>query len=207
MEDIRFPSSAALLYVVIESPVEGNQPVECNQIVAKFRLHSTVSERPGGNRHMREYKINKTWFLALLVAFMFLVGGCDESSHAQAAIKHRTRTATATATATRTATATPTRTATATPTATPTSIPVVVSSNPPSTGCAGQGVPINSKIVVGFNQPMNSSTIIATSTFLVAISPPGTGSIAGVVTYDATNNIGIFTPSSLLLPSTTYKVT
>jgi hypothetical protein len=54
---------------------------------------------------------------------------------------------------------------------------------------------------------MNSSTIIATSTFLVAISPPGTGSIAGVVTYDATNNIGIFTPSSLLLPSTTYKVT
>jgi hypothetical protein len=80
MEDIRFPSSAALLYVVIESPVEGNQPVECNQIVAKFRLHSTVSERPGCNRHMREYKINKTWFLALLVAFTFLVGDATRAA-------------------------------------------------------------------------------------------------------------------------------
>ena len=158
---------------------------------------------------MRKYKIDKTWLLALLVAFMFLVGGCDESSHAQAAIRHRTTTATATATATPTATLTATSTATATATATPTAtstpIPVVVSSNPPSTGCGGQGVPLNWKITVTFNQPMISSTI-NTTTFTVE-NMTTLVSIAGTVSYDATNYIGIFTPTSLLLPNTTYKVT
>jgi hypothetical protein len=66
-------------------------------------------------------------------------------------------------------------------------------------------VPINSAIDVSFNQAMNASTI-NTTTFLVTI-PPSTTPIGGTVTYDATNHIAIFTPSSPLTPSTTYKVT
>jgi hypothetical protein len=121
-----------------------------------------------------------------------------------------TRTATPTPTKTATPTPTPTLTRTPTPTLTPTptptpGLPVVVSTVPSITGCGGLGVAINSKIVVSFNQPMNSSTI-NTSTFLVTI-PPSTTPILGTVFYDATNNLATFTPSSPLLPGTLYKVT
>ncbi len=124
-----------------------------------------------------------------------------------------TPTATATATATPTATDTPTATATdtPTPTATPTPVvPVVVSVLPPISGCGGQGVPINRKIMVSFNQPMDPATIrdpitMISTTFTVM--GPGPTPIAGTVAYDSTNNIAIFTPTSPLPVSTTFTGT
>jgi hypothetical protein len=145
--------------------------------------------------HMRKYKIDKTWFLALLVVFTFLVVGCDESGNKSRTILDPAGTPTPKPT--------PTPTATPTPTPTPTP-PVVFSTNPPISGCGGQGVPINRKITVAFSQAMDPTTI-TTTTFTV--TGPGLTPVTGTVTYDATNNIAIFAPTGLLPASTTFTGT
>ena len=143
---------------------------------------------------MRKYKIDKTWFLALLVVFTFLVVGCDESGKSRTILDPA---------GTPTPKPTPTPTATPTPTPTPTP-PVVFSTNPPISGCGGQGVPINQKIAVAFNQAMDPLTI-TTTTFTV--TGPGLTPVTGTVTYDATNHIAIFAPTGLLPASTTFTGT
>ncbi|MHB8381666.1 MAG: Ig-like domain-containing protein [Candidatus Binataceae bacterium] len=65
-------------------------------------------------------------------------------------------------------------------------------------------MPINDKIAVGFNQAMDPATVTS-STFTV--TGPGTTPVAGTVSYDATNNIAIFAPTSLLAVSTTFTGT
>jgi len=65
-------------------------------------------------------------------------------------------------------------------------------------------VPINHEIVVSFNQEMDPATL-DTTTFTV--TGPGLTPVAGSVSYDATNNIAIFTPTSLLAVSTTFTGT
>ena len=65
-------------------------------------------------------------------------------------------------------------------------------------------MPINHEIVVSFNQEMDPATL-DTTTFTV--TGPGLTPVAGSVSYDATNNIAIFTPTSLLAVSTTLTGT
>ncbi len=65
-------------------------------------------------------------------------------------------------------------------------------------------MPINHEIVVSFNQEMDPATL-DTTTFTV--TGPGLTPVAGSVSYDATNNIAIFTPTSLLAVSTTFTGT
>jgi len=156
---------------------------------------------------MREYKMNNKWFLAFLVAFAFLWAGCHGGHHGS---DHRSRaTATPTGsgsptpTASRTGTATPTHTSTTTATATATASPIapapmVISSNPALSGCGGQGVPINRKVAVSFNEAMDPTTITQTT---FTLEGPGSTPIPGTVSYDTTNNIAIFTPNGGLLPA------
>lgn len=154
---------------------------------------------------MREYKMDRTWFLALLVASAFLWAGCHGGGDSSGG-GHRSR-ATATATATGsgspTPTASPSGTATATHTSTATATPtppapMVISSNPAISGCGGQGVPINRKVAVSFNEAMDPTTINQ-ATF--TLEGPGSTPILGTVSYDTTNNIAIFTPNGGLLPA------
>ena len=65
-------------------------------------------------------------------------------------------------------------------------------------------MPINHQIVVSFNQEMDPATL-DTTTFTV--TGPGLTPVAGSVSYDAINNIAIFTPTSLLAVSTTFTGT
>jgi hypothetical protein len=81
---------------------------------------------------------------------------------------------------------------------------MVISTNAPASGCGSQGVPINREITVGFNEPMDSTTLTI-ATFKV--TGPGVTPIGGAVTYDATNNIAIFTPTGPLPTNTTITVT
>ena len=114
-----------------------------------------------------------------------------------------TDTPTVTATPTATATSTSTATATATPTATPTAVaPTVLSSAPAIVGCGGQGMGTTQKITVTFSEPMNSASLMAPGTFTV--TGPGPTLIAGTVTYDATNNTAIFTPTAPYPASSTF---
>ena len=48
-------------------------------------------------------------------------------------------------------------------------------------------------ITATFSEPMNSASIVASGTFTV--NAPGPTPVAGTVTYDATNNTAIFTPT------------
>jgi hypothetical protein len=63
------------------------------------------------------------------------------------------------------------------------------------------GVPLNQKIAATFSKTMDATTI-TTSTFTVL---QGTTPVSGFVSYSGTT--AIFTPSSNLLPSSTYSVT
>ncbi len=60
------------------------------------------------------------------------------------------------------------------------------------------GVPVNQVISATFNEPMNPSTISAT-TFL--LKGPGTTAVAGTVSYNATGSVASFAPATFL-PST-----
>lgn len=151
------------------------------------------------NRQLREYKMDRTWLLALLVAFTFLWAGCHGGDHGSDRRGHHGPTSTATATSSVSATPTPTATSTSTPTATPIpAAPMVISSNPAISGCGGQGVPLNRKIAVSFNEAMDQTTITPTT---FTLKGPGSTSIVGTVSYDTTNNIAIFAPNGGLLPA------
>src|SRR5580658_1565941 len=183
-------------------------------------------------RRTRKNKIDQTWLPALLVTFMFLAAGCDGDSGGHRSTATPTAIATVaptpapmpTSTPTPISTPTPVRTSTPTPiptptpvrTSTPTPIPTPTPVRTPTPtptpiptpvpipaipGCGGQGVPINHEIVVSFNQEMDPATL-DTTTFTV--TGPGLTPVAGSVSYDATNNIAIFTPTSLLAVSTTF---
>ncbi len=64
-------------------------------------------------------------------------------------------------------------------------------------------VPINRQITATFNKPMNPATI-STATFTVA---SGGSNVTGVVTYDATNNVALFAPTTSLTANTVYTAT
>jgi hypothetical protein len=167
----------------------------------------------------RNSTIGKTCFLASLVALTFTMAACHDSGGGAAPQKQmpaptatgtplptpsQSRTPIPIPTATPTATASATATATATPTPTPTSTPIVVSVNPPLSGCGSQAVALNQKIVASFNQLMDPSTITATT---FTVTGPDSTVVAGSVAYDATNNIAIFTPTALLTANTLYTGT
>ncbi len=76
-----------------------------------------------------------------------------------------------------------------------------VSSTNPANGAAA--VPLNRKITATFSKAMNGATI-TTATFTVV---NGVNNVAGVVTYDATNNTAIFTPTALLAANSTFTAT
>jgi hypothetical protein len=153
----------------------------------------------------RKYNSNKLWFLALLLLVTSSMAACDEGGGGSSSAHHKpTATPTSTVAPTATPTSGPTPTRTATPTSTSTPTPIVVSVYPPVSGCGSQGVPINDKIAVGFNQAMDPATVTS-STFTV--TGPGITSVAGTVSYDATNNIAIFAPTNLLAVSTTFTGT
>ena len=78
--------------------------------------------------------------------------------------------------------------------------PTVVYINPAS----AQSVPINSLVVIIFNEAMNSSTINA-STISLSTGTTGTTVAGSVSSFSGTT--AIFTPTSNLLPGTTYTVT
>jgi hypothetical protein len=150
----------------------------------------------------RGYKIDK-WLLPLLIAFTFLIASCggDHGNNARRIGPNPSPTPTASPSPT----PTPTPTASPSPTPTPTPVPpMVISTNAPASGCGSQGVPINREIAVGFNQPMDPTTLTM-ATF--EVTGPGVTPIGGGVSYDLTNNIAIFTPSDPLPTGTTITVT
>jgi hypothetical protein len=67
------------------------------------------------------------------------------------------------------------------------------------------GVCPNTVVTATFSKAMNPATINTTTFTLTSGSPPAL--VAGVVTYDASSNTAIFTPSSTLAVSTTYTAT
>jgi len=158
-----------------------------------------------GQQHTnsREYNIDKRWFLTLLIAFAFLLAACHGGGGNSANVRIR-HTPTPRSTPTSTVAPTPTVTVTPTPTPTPAPTPIVVSVFPPLSGCASQGVATNQKIIVSFNQPMDPATL-TTTTFTV--TSPGPTSILGTVSYDASNDTAIFTPTSPLAVGTVFTGT
>jgi hypothetical protein len=81
--------------------------------------------------------------------------------------------------------------------------PTVESANPAN---GASGIPINQGISVNFNQNMNPASFIQTSCNMqAAFTLQGSALVAGTVTYNGTT--ATFTPSSNLLPSTTYTAT
>jgi hypothetical protein len=164
---------------------------------------------------MRKSTIDKTYCLGLLLVALSLVVGCNGSSSSSSSPSTHAATPTPTPVVSPTSTPTPvvsptsTSSTSPTPTPTSTSTPIVISTSPAVSGCANQGVPINQNtITVGFNVPMDSTTITGTTTNFT-VTGPGTTPIPGNVTYDAANNTAIFTPtnSPQLPASTTITVT
>src|SRR5579872_415997 len=120
-------------------------------------------------------------------------------------IRTATPTPIPTATPTPIRTATPTPTATATPTPTPTPVaPTVISVDPPTLGCGGQGRPVNQKVTATFSEAMDPTTIID-STF--TMTGPGLTPVGGSVAYDAASDSAIFTPTGTFAPSTVFTAT
>jgi hypothetical protein len=78
--------------------------------------------------------------------------------------------------------------------------PEIVSTNPDN---LATNVPLNQAVSATFTQAMNPLTI-TTGTFQLN-GPSNT--VAGTVSYDAINFIATFTPTSPLIPSTTYTAT
>jgi hypothetical protein len=79
-------------------------------------------------------------------------------------------------------------------------VPTVASTNPASGATV---VPLNQKIAVTFNQPMNPATITAAGAFTLEITA-GSVPVAGTVTYVAAANTALFTPTANLAPSTPF---
>ena len=77
-----------------------------------------------------------------------------------------------------------------------------VTSTVPAAGMTG--VAVNQMISATFTQPMNPSTISAT-TFL--LDGPGTAAVAGTVSYTSTGSVASFAPTAALAFNTTYTAT
>lgn len=86
-------------------------------------------------------------------------------------------------------------------TAQPPTAPTVISTIPVNNAT---GVPLNQTLSAVFSKAMNAATI-STTTFRLT-GPSGTV-IAGTVGYTASTNTATFTPSGVLLPSSTYVAT
>jgi hypothetical protein len=76
--------------------------------------------------------------------------------------------------------------------------PVVISVSPPN---GSAGLCPNTVVTAAFSEAMNPATIDG-ATF--TLTGPGTAPVAGAVTYNASSNTAIFTPSSSLTVSTVY---
>lgn len=87
--------------------------------------------------------------------------------------------------------------------ATDTTAPTITLTSPINLATA---VPLNSTVNATFSKAMDQTTL-GTTTFTLATSAVPAVSVLGAVTYDAVNNIAIFTPSSNLAASTTYTAT
>lgn len=78
--------------------------------------------------------------------------------------------------------------------------------NPTVTGFApasnAVNVPVTSRMTISFSEPMAASTVNATTITLLNSST--TGTVPGLVSYDATGNIATFTSSTLLDYATQY---
>ena len=83
-----------------------------------------------------------------------------------------------------------------------TTIHPTITSTTPLSGASG--VPVNSTVNATFSEPMDPSTLSAT-TFTVAQS--GVPALTGTYAYDPASNIATFKPTSNLAPSTTYTAT
>ena len=80
--------------------------------------------------------------------------------------------------------------------------PTVLAVSPPNNA---SGVAITSAVTVTFSEPMNASTITATT---FNLRNTGTGAlVAGTITYNAAANSATFTPSAPLANGTNYTVT
>jgi hypothetical protein len=79
--------------------------------------------------------------------------------------------------------------------------PVVISVAPP---VGASLICPNTIVTATFSEAMNPLTIDGTTFTLMG---PGTAVVAGVVSYDASNNTAIFTPASSLVLSTAYTAT
>ena len=88
------------------------------------------------------------------------------------------------------------------PGAKPVLTPPTVISVAPLSGAAG--LCPNTTVTATFSVAMNSTSINGTT---FTLTGPGTTPVAGVVTYDASSNTAIFTPSSALALSTLYTAT
>ncbi|HZL67561.1 MAG TPA: Ig-like domain-containing protein [Candidatus Limnocylindrales bacterium] len=88
------------------------------------------------------------------------------------------------------------------PGAKPVLTPPTVISVAPLSGAAG--VCPNTTVTATFSVAMKSTSINGTT---FTLTGPGTTPVAGVVTYDASSNTAIFTPSSALALSTLYTAT
>jgi ketosteroid isomerase-like protein len=82
-------------------------------------------------------------------------------------------------------------------------LPAVTSTVPAS---GATNVPLNQKVAATFNTPMTATTITAAGTFTLATTTGGTA-VPGAVTYDASSNTAIFTPTAALSASTQYTAT
>ncbi|MFZ1887335.1 MAG: Ig-like domain-containing protein [Candidatus Binataceae bacterium] len=140
-------------------------------------------------KNLRGYDFDRRCFLVSLLALTVFVAACQggDGNSANARVHH-----------------TPTPVSSPTPTPSSTSTPVVVSVYPPLSGCGSQGVPTNQKIVVSFNEAMDPATLTA-ATFTV--TAPGPSPVAGTVSYDASNDTAIFTPTDPLTASTAFTGT
>ena len=83
-------------------------------------------------------------------------------------------------------------------------IPIVASTNPLNGAIT---VPINQKIVATFSEAMNPASVVAASTFTVAVAGVGGAAVPGTVTYVAATNTATFAPTANLAPSTQYTAT
>jgi hypothetical protein len=79
--------------------------------------------------------------------------------------------------------------------------PTVISNIPPN---STSGACPNSLITVTFNKAMKASSINGTT---FTLTGPGSASVAGDVTYDASSHTAIFTPSATLALNTAYTGT
>jgi hypothetical protein len=79
--------------------------------------------------------------------------------------------------------------------------PTIVSISPAN----GTTAPPNTKVYVTFSEPMDQTTINNTNVTLKVTS--SSAAVPGTVTYNAAQNMAIFSPTSALTPSTGYTLT